>query len=743
MMISNLPRSRTFVAGLADRIAFLLMATFGVLLFASSLFSQGSFGRILGMVSDQTGGVVAGATVTVIDTQRGVARTLTTDQAGEYNAPNLIPGTYTVRVEAQGFKRLERQNVGLEVGKEVEVDLTVQPREQTQSVTVTENIRLVETTNATLGGTLNNEQLIDIPLNGRLYQNLLSLRPGVQVQPGGGYWTQSTNGSRPDETSWMLEGVINVTFYDARPVQGTPSPFTDGATIVPIDATQEFNMMENPKAEYGWKPGAAVNVGIKSGTNTLHGSAYAFGRSQALDARNVFNPQPAPNGACGNNLDPTVCNKSPAQLEQFGGTVGGPIKKDKLFFFGGYEGLRSYIGDIIVGTFSDTSNMVAAITALQNSGATTLCSAAHAGRAVAQTGAEPGPLLAEQAFKNVQLLEGVPVDEFLETMGFFAASTGLNCTECHSEKSGGNWANYADDTPLKQKARMMMLMVTNLNRSSFGGKRMVTCWTCHRGTRSPRVIPDLAIQYSDVIEPEPDEILAQTSGVPSVDQILNKYIQALGGAERVSSLTSFAGKGTYAGYETAFQRVPVDVLAKAPDQRVTIAHMLDRESTATFDGHSGWLAKPETLKPMPLIELTGGDLDGAKIDAELSFPARIKQTLVDWRVGYPEMIDNKEVQVLQGRLTQVGLPVKLYFDSDSGLLVRSVRYTNSLVGVNPTQIDFSDYRDVSGVKLPYHWIVTWTDGRSTIDLSELRANVPIDAAKFAKPGAIVPKKASR
>lgn len=365
------------------------------------------------------------------------------------------------------------------------------------------------------------------------------------------------------------------------------------------------------------------------------------------------------------------------------------------------------------------------------------------GQSPAQDGAEQKPLLAEQAFKNVQLLKGVPVDEFLETMGFFAASTGMNCTECHSEESGGNWTKYADDTPLKQKARMMILMVTNLNRGSFGGKRMVTCWTCHRGTRNARVIPDLSIQYSDVIEAEPDEIPAQTSGVPSVEQILNKYLQAMGGTEPVSKLTSFAGKGTYAGYETAFQKVPVDVVAKAPDQRATIAHLLEGDSTSTFDGHLGWLAAPETLKPMPLVELTGGDLDGARIDAELSFPARIKQTLTDWRVGYPEMIDSKEVQVLQGRLTQGGLPVKLYFDSISGLLVRLVRYTNSLVGVNPTQIDYSDYRDVSGVKLPYRWIVTWTDGRSTIELSELRANIPIDATKFAKPTPIAPKAASR
>jgi hypothetical protein len=324
---------------------FVLGAVVCVLLFSSALFSQGNNGRILGTVGDQTGGVVSGATVTIVDKDRGVARTLMTDDAGEYNAPNLIPGTYIIRVEANGFKRLERQNVVLEVGKEIRVDLTVQPGEQTQSVTVTEAIPLVETTNATLGGTLNNADINDLPLNGRNYQSLLALRPGVMLQPGGGPWTQSTNNVRPDESAWMVDGVINANFYDARPIAGMSSPITDGATILPIDAIQEFNLEENPKAEFGWKPGAVVNVGVKSGTNTLHGAAYAFGRSDAFNARNVFNVAES-NGTCLPNPGvPAVCDKTPEQLKQFGGVVGGPIKKDKLFFFAGYEGLRSSIGN--------------------------------------------------------------------------------------------------------------------------------------------------------------------------------------------------------------------------------------------------------------------------------------------------------------------------------------------------------------------------------------------------------------
>jgi hypothetical protein len=358
-----------------------LGAALGVLLICLPLFSQGSYGRILGTVTDQSGGVIAGATVTVRDVDRGVSRNLTTDDAGEYNAPNLVPGKYTVRVEAKGFRTAERQNIALEVGKEPRVDLTLQPGEQTQTVTVTEQLPLVETTNATLGGTINNAEISDLPLNGRNYQNLVGLRPGVMIQPGGSPWSQSTNNIRPDEVAWNVDGILNANFFDARPVINMPSPFSDGATILPVDAIQEFNLEENPKAEWGWKPGAVVNVGIKSGTNTLHGSAYAFGRSDALDARNFYNPAPDASGGC--QLAPTapadiqkaVCAKTTAQLKQFGGVVGGPIKKDKLFFFGGYEGLRSLIGNTFVtgvpatvSTGSTDTSMVDAIHALQVAG---------------------------------------------------------------------------------------------------------------------------------------------------------------------------------------------------------------------------------------------------------------------------------------------------------------------------------------------------------------------------------------
>ena len=348
----GITRARWFVC--------LLGLTLGLLVLSNALFAQGSYGRILGTVTDQTGAVIAGAAVTIIDTERGIARSLVTDGAGEFNAPTLIPSTYTVRVQASGFKTLDRPNIVLEVGKEIRVDLTPQPGEQSQTVTVEAAAPLVDAASATLGGTLNNADINDMPLNGRNYQYLLGLRPGVTLYPGGSPWTQSTNNMRPDQTTWMVEGIQNANGFDNTPIAGGSSAITDGARILPIDAIQEFNLMENVKAEYGGKPGAVVNVGIRSGTNQFHGSAYAFGRNGSWDARNVFNPAPNP--------------VNPLDLEQFGGVLGGPIKKDRLFFFGAYEGLRDLLGNAFVtpvpytapGTPADPKNsMVDAIAALQ------------------------------------------------------------------------------------------------------------------------------------------------------------------------------------------------------------------------------------------------------------------------------------------------------------------------------------------------------------------------------------------
>jgi len=359
-----------------------------------------------------------------------------------------------------------------------------------------------------------------------------------------------------------------------------------------------------------------------------------------------------------------------------------------------------------------------------------------------QTPAAEKPLLAEAVFKNVQVLKGIPVNEFMGTMGYFSASLGLNCTFCHVTESLQDWQKFAEDVPRKRTARRMILMVNAINKDNFGGRRAVTCYSCHRGGDRPKVIPSLAEQYSTPTEdPNEIEIVAGLPAGPSADQILDKYLQAIGGVQRVSAFTSLVAKGTYEGFETYHLKVPVEVFAKAPGQLTTVVHTQNGDSTTTFDGRAGWVAAAD--KPVPLLGLTAGaELDGAKLDAALFFPARIKETLTQWRVGFPvTTIGERDVQIVQG--TGPGKTrMKLYFDQETGLLTRQVRYADTIVGINPTQIDYSDYREVAGVKIPFHWTVTWTNGQSNTELSEIQANAPVDPAKFAKPApaAVTPAK---
>ncbi len=352
----------------------------------------------------------------------------------------------------------------------------------------------------------------------------------------------------------------------------------------------------------------------------------------------------------------------------------------------------------------------------------------------ARPGTEQKPLMAEDVFKNVQLLKGISVKEFMDTMGFFSAATGMNCIDCHSPEADTSLAGYAVDTPLKQTARKMILMVNMLNRGTFGGQRKVTCYTCHRATDHPEVIPSLLDQYSiapddpDKIEVSPTRPTSQTA----VDQILDKYIQAVGGTPQLAKLTSFVAKGTYEGYDSFSEKVPIEIYANAPNQLTTIVHTQHGDSVSTYDGNHGWIAASDKL--LRVLPLSGGDLEGAKIDGCLSFPAGLKQEF-KWRTGFPSVaIDDRPVQVIQ--VVGAGDPgAKLYFDNQSGLLVRQVRYSDTAVGVIPTQVDYSDYRNVAGVKMPFHWVVTWTDGKSTIDLSEVQPNARVDAARFATPAA--------
>jgi photosynthetic reaction center cytochrome c subunit len=351
--------------------------------------------------------------------------------------------------------------------------------------------------------------------------------------------------------------------------------------------------------------------------------------------------------------------------------------------------------------------------------------------------AQVKPLLAEQVFKNVQVLKGIPVSEFMATMGFFSASLGENCTYCHVEESGGSWEKYADDNAHKRTARTMIAMVTAINKSYFGGRRMLTCYSCHRGGERPKLTPNLAELYGPPLPDEPDQIQADPKA-PAPGQILDRYLEALGGAQKLAALTSFVAKGSYMGYADT-EKSTVEIYAKAPSQRTTIVHTGNGDSTTTFDGEAGWTAAPLANRPVPVLALVGQELDGARFDAELSFPAHLKEALSGWRVGFPATIGEHDVDVVQGS-TAARSTVRLYFDKETGLLSRQVRYTDSPVGMSPMQIDYADYREVAGVKMPFRWTVTWLDGRSTIELSGVEPNAAIDAAKFSQPAAPGPRK---
>ncbi len=353
------------------------------------------------------------------------------------------------------------------------------------------------------------------------------------------------------------------------------------------------------------------------------------------------------------------------------------------------------------------------------------------GFSLGQAQPEQAQQMAEDVFLNVPALSGIPVDQFMDTMGMIAASLSVTCSDCHVTLTGG-WEEFAEETPLKQTARGMIEMVNRINTNEFGGLPFVTCYTCHRGNQKPHVVPDLAIQYN--VPPEdPHDIFFPTQaipGMPSAEQVFDKYMQALGGMGQAANLTSFVATGTYSGYDTELQPVPMEVYSRAPDQRTTVVHIPYGDSVRTYNGRDGWISSPD--RALPLLPLTGGNLEGARTDAIVSYPSEIQPAFSQWRVGFSTFIDDREVQVIQGTNPGQG-PVNMYFDVESGLLVRLVRYTETKIGTVPTQIDYADYRSVAGLMMPYSTIVTWTNGQATIEYEEIQANVSIDAGRFATP----------
>jgi photosynthetic reaction center cytochrome c subunit len=328
------------------------------------------------------------------------------------------------------------------------------------------------------------------------------------------------------------------------------------------------------------------------------------------------------------------------------------------------------------------------------------------------------PKTAEQVFKNITQLKGTPADQLTPAMQFISASLGVDCEFCHVQ---GKFE--LDDKGAKKTAREMMAMTTAINKNSFGGRLQVTCNSCHRGSTRPVAVP--AVLESDAPAPHAATPTATAGPAPTADEIVAKYVAAVGGADAIKKVTSRIEKGKIlvGGTET-----PIEVITKAPNKRVSITHNAGSDSLTAFDGTGGWMGSTGR----PAREMAPAESWSAGLDAEFYLPIRVKELFPQLRRGRPEEVGGVECETLTA--TAPGHPaVRLSFDKKTGLLMRMVRYAETPVGRNPVQIDYADYREVDGVKIPFRWTLARTNGRFTIQIAEVKDNVVIEDGRFSKP----------
>jgi photosynthetic reaction center cytochrome c subunit len=327
--------------------------------------------------------------------------------------------------------------------------------------------------------------------------------------------------------------------------------------------------------------------------------------------------------------------------------------------------------------------------------------------------------VAEDVFKNIQVLKGVSASLLLPAMQFITSSLGVDCVFCHVQ---GNFEK--DEKKPKQIARAMMRMTFALNRENFGDRREVTCYSCHRGARKPADVPFVAYSDNGTGGTEA-EIRKLPAHLPTATQILGNYIAALGGTSAIEGITSRVEEGTVTSSEDSS---PIEIFSRAPGKHAVIRHLAHGDSATIFDGRNAWSA----ISGHPARLLQGADLDAARLDADLHFPLNIRQIFPELRVEYPEKIGEPEAYVLVG--VREGQPlVKLYFDEQSGLLLRMVRLSDSPLGLDSAQTSYSDYRNVDGVRLPFRRTLSEPTSISTIQLKRIQQNISIDASRFTPP----------
>jgi photosynthetic reaction center cytochrome c subunit len=328
------------------------------------------------------------------------------------------------------------------------------------------------------------------------------------------------------------------------------------------------------------------------------------------------------------------------------------------------------------------------------------------------------PQTAEQVYKNITALKGTPADQLMPAMQFISSSLGVECAFCHVQGK-----MEADDKPAKKTAREMIAMTNQINQANFRGQQQVTCFSCHHGLGHPANTPSV-LEADAPARTAPAAVPAPNTA-PTVDAILEKYVTAAGGPDAIRKAKTRVMKGKIitGGNESA-----IEVITKAPNQRVSITHMGGADSYTAFDGTAGWMGSTGR----PAREMSAAESAAAGLDAEFALPLRLKELYPQIRRARPEAAGGVECDVLNG--SAPGHPsVRLYFDKSSGLLVRMIRYADTPVGRNPTQIDYADYRDADGVKIPFRWTLARPNGRFTIQIAEIKTNEAVDDAVFVKP----------
>ena len=336
-----------------------------------------------------------------------------------------------------------------------------------------------------------------------------------------------------------------------------------------------------------------------------------------------------------------------------------------------------------------------------------------------QSAAPDAPQTAEQKYKNIQVLKGIPADQLVPSMQFMAASLGVECEFCHVKEDRGS-----DAKKPKVTARKMMIMMMQINADNFKGERLVTCYGCHRGTVNPVSTPILSTENVPASKAQSEEEETAAPALPSVQAILEKYLAAVGGAEAVQKTRTRIQTGNI---QVGDKKFPIEIYSEAPNKRISTSHMGPNASVTAYNGETGWLSTPSGIRPMSAAEQKA-----ASIDAQLYFPVWLSKAYQEFKVAPGEEIEGKATYLVSAN-DKDELPLSLYFDQQSGLLLRLIRFAETPLGRNPTQIDYADFRAVDGLKIPYRWTLARPNGRFTIQIDDVKQNAPVDDKLFVAP----------